>query len=137
MSHKAPGRKKKKIKVVFLWWFVIISNFKKLPLSYPLMYSFFFYEQDTLTAEQIAGKSFFFLIRYDHWKFRKWASFVVILVQRSKNTIKHRSNNLFYCPAVDQCKKWHKRHKIKTNLSKPIKLFYKYQTVLMSNVSIL
>lgn len=44
--------------------------------------------------------------------------------------------DLFYYP-VDQCKKWHKRHKINTNLSKPIKLFYKYQTVLMYNVSIL
>lgn len=44
--------------------------------------------------------------------------------------------DLFYYP-VDQCKKWHKRHKIYTSLlSKPIKLFYTYQTILLLNVSI-
>lgn len=70
MSHKASGRKKKKIKVVYLRWFVIsIDLFLCLKSSVNqirVYFLSFFHEQDTLTAEQIAGRFFFLLIRYDH-----------------------------------------------------------------------
>lgn len=65
MSHKASGRKKKKIKVVYLRWFVIsIDLFLCLCLKSSVnqirvYFLSFFHEQDTLTAEQIAGRFFF------------------------------------------------------------------------------
>lgn len=65
MSHKASGRKKKKIKVVYLrsWFVISIDLFLCLKNSVNqirVYFLSFFHEQDTLTPEQIAGRFFFY-----------------------------------------------------------------------------